>query len=218
MKNLNQYITEYIIKKKLDKPIDSEDNYDYYPESKEELVKNIKELIDKGIYNFNCINTIKITDMSKLFEDLIVEKNFDVSKWDVSNVTDMSYMFLNCKNFDCDLSKWDVSSVKDMSRMFIYCIKFTGQGLENWDVSNVTDMMSMFGACESFEGKGLENWNVHNVENMSHMFNSCERFKGKYIENWDVSNVTNMMSMFFQCINLDCDLSKWDVRNVEYMN
>ena len=27
MKHLNQYITEYIIKKKLDKPIDSEDHY-----------------------------------------------------------------------------------------------------------------------------------------------------------------------------------------------
>ena len=60
MKNLNTYITEYIMKKKLDNPIDSEDHYDYHPESKEELIENIKELIDKGIYNFNCINTIKI--------------------------------------------------------------------------------------------------------------------------------------------------------------
>ena len=41
MKNLNQYITEYIIKKKLDKPIDSEDHYDYYPKTKQELIDNI---------------------------------------------------------------------------------------------------------------------------------------------------------------------------------
>ena len=43
MKHLNQFITEYIIKKKLDKPIDSE--YKYHPQTKEELIKNIKELL-----------------------------------------------------------------------------------------------------------------------------------------------------------------------------
>ena len=42
MKHLNTYITEYIIKKKLDKPINSEDQYDYYPKTKEELLNNIK--------------------------------------------------------------------------------------------------------------------------------------------------------------------------------
>ena len=66
MKHINQFITEYIIKKKLDKPIDSEDHYDYFPESKEELTENIEELANKGIYDLNCINTSKITDMSIL--------------------------------------------------------------------------------------------------------------------------------------------------------
>ena len=37
MKHLNQFITEYIVKKKLDKPIDSEHNYKYCPKTKEEL-------------------------------------------------------------------------------------------------------------------------------------------------------------------------------------
>ena len=46
MKHLNTYITEYIIKKKLDKPIDSEDHYDYYPETKQELIDIVKELFD----------------------------------------------------------------------------------------------------------------------------------------------------------------------------
>ena len=68
MKQLNTYITEYIIKKKLDKPIDSEDHYDYYPKTKQELIDNINELISKDIYDFNCIDTSAITDMSHLFE------------------------------------------------------------------------------------------------------------------------------------------------------
>ena len=124
MKHLNQFITEYIVKKKLDKPIDSEDHYEYYPKSKEELIENIKELIEQDIYDFNCIDTSEITDMSYLFDDLkniIIKENFDVSKWNVSNVTDMEALFINCKKFNCDLSNWDVSKVNDIDDMFYNC-------------------------------------------------------------------------------------------------
>ena len=61
MKHLNTYITEYIIKKKLDKPIDSE--YKYHPQTKEELIKDIEELLDKEETDLNCIDTSDITDM-----------------------------------------------------------------------------------------------------------------------------------------------------------
>lgn len=37
--------------------------------------------------------------------------NGDLSKWNVSNVTDMTNTFYGCKAFNGDLSKWDVSNV-----------------------------------------------------------------------------------------------------------
>ena len=95
MKQINQYITEYIIKKKLDKPIDSE--YKYHPQTKEELIENIKELLDKEETDFNCIDTSEITDMSYLFKN-VRGINFDVSNWNVSNVENMYYMLHNCKS------------------------------------------------------------------------------------------------------------------------
>ena len=107
MKHLNTYITEYIIKKKLNKPIDSE--HKYYPQTKEKLIENIKELLDKGETDFNCIDTSEITDMSNLFNphyiNITIPVNIDISNWNVSNVTDMRYMFAYCKKFDEDLSK-----------------------------------------------------------------------------------------------------------------
>ena len=102
MKHLNQFITEYIVKKKLDKPIYSE--YIYYPKDKNELIKNIKELLNKGETDLNCIDTSRITDMSRLFSFGIVTTNIDVSKWNVRKVTNMNLMFNACANFDCDLS------------------------------------------------------------------------------------------------------------------
>ena len=54
---------------------------------------------------------------------LFLETNFngDISQWDVSNVTDMSWVFSECENFNKDLSKWDVSNVKDYRHIFEYC-------------------------------------------------------------------------------------------------
>ena len=122
MKHLNTYITEYIIKKKLDKPIDSE--HKYHPNSKEELIKNIQELINNKIYDFNCIDTSLISDMSKLFYNKIFNNinniNFDVSGWDVSNVTNMSEMFNSCYNFVNICNRHDI----------IKNIQFDIQGLQ----------------------------------------------------------------------------------------
>ena len=192
MKHLNQFITEYIIKKKLDKPIDSEDHYEYHPENKKQLIRNISELFKKGETNLNCIDTSKITDMSNLF---YYEKSknisFDVSGWDVSKVKYMQYMFYGLKNFDCDLSKWNVSNVTDMSCMFEECNKFEGKGLENWDVSNVTNMENLFVDC--------------------YVLNSN-------LSGWDVSKVKDMDGMFYNCKKLNCDLNKWNVKNVKYMS
>ena len=192
MKHLNQFITEYIIKKKLDKPIDSEDHYEYHPENKKQLIRNISELFKKGETNLNCIDTSKITDMSNLF---YYEKskhiNFDISGWNVSKVKYMQYMFNGLKNFDCDLSKWNVSNVTDMSCMFEGCNKFEGKGLDNWDVSNVTNMENLFVDC--------------------YVLNSD-------LSEWNVSKVKDMDGTFYNCKKFNCDLSKWNVKNVKYMS
>jgi len=43
--------------------------------------------------------------------------NSDISKWDVSRVTDMRHMFAYATQFNYDISKWDMSSVTTMSSM-----------------------------------------------------------------------------------------------------
>ena len=239
MKNLNQFITEYIIKKKLDKPIDSEDHYDYYPETKEELYKNIQELLNNDKRNFNCIDTSKITDMSYLFNNEIFNKlEFDVSEWNVSNVTNMERMFIGCDKFDNDLSKWNVSNVTNMEKMFIGCRKFKGVGLNSWDVSNVKDMSGMFKSCINLS-EDLSNWNVSNVKYMSsmfyycllfdcnlskwdvskvvlfnEMFDNCEIFKGKGVDKWNTISAQDTGFMFYECIKFNADLSKWNIENI----
>ena len=219
MKQLNQFITEYIIKKKLDKPIDSEDHYDYFPETKQELIKNIEECLNSNNYNLNCIDTSKITDMSYLFKNITLPNNEQIyfDKWNVGNVKDMSYMFANCYYINPDLSSWNVSNVEYMTRMFENCSAFEGKGLENWNVSKVIDIKRMFFGCSLFNCN-LGNWDVSSITDMSFTFYDCKIFEGKGLENWEVINVENMICTFFNCLNFNCNLSKWDVSSVVNAN
>ena len=57
--------------------------------------------------------------MSELFCGL--NFNGDISKWDVSNVTNMARMFYDCELFNKDISSWDVSNVRSNDVMFLTC-------------------------------------------------------------------------------------------------
>ena len=65
--------------------------------------------------------------------------NQDISNWDTSSVTDMSYMFRFTNNFNQNIGSWDTSNVVNMKFMFMGALAFD-QNIANWDVSNVTDM------------------------------------------------------------------------------
>lgn len=88
-----------------------------------------------------------------------------ISEWDVSNVTDMSYMFLG-NDFQGDISKWDVSNVENMRGMFLGST-FSGD-ISKWDVSNVKNMDHMFASSIFFNN--LSSWNLTKVESKVNMF------------------------------------------------
>ena len=127
---------------------------------------------------------------------------------DVSNITDMGYLFRDSK-FYGDISKWDVSSVTNMEMMFADS-KFAGD-ISKWDVSNVTNMRGMFDNNRCFDDD-ISNWNTSSVKNMECMFRKT--IFNQDISKWDVSNVKYMCSMFRNS-NFNQDISKWDVRKVK---
>lgn len=165
------------------------------PSTKEELRNEILVRLDRGQTNLNDIDTSKITDMNCLFcvfEAYNLSK-IDISKWDVSNVVEMSNMFEGCENFNSDLSRWNVSKVEYMDGMFCGCINFNSD-LSKWNVGRVRNMEGMFTNCTNFNSD-LSKWNVSRVEYMLDMFLNCTKFNCN-LSKWDVSNVNDMTNIF----------------------
>ena len=203
--SLQKYINERLKITSKSKPLTLK------PKTKDELKAIIEqELEAQGPdADLNHIDVSEITDMSGLFINFDII-NIKIDRWRTSNVTSMKQMFLHCSEFvGTSLDTWDTSNVKDMSYMFNGC-KNLNADLPGWDTSNVKDMSYMFNGCKNFNSD-LSQWNVSNVVWMPQMFYKCEKLNSD-ISRWDVSNVRNMDSMFYGCTSLEQDLSGWDIQ------
>jgi len=176
----------------------------------------------KGAFfnNRKLSSNIKVGDL---------EKRDAFNKWDVSNITDMSWMFTNAVLFNAEINKWDVSNVRDISYLFALFHLWPdfhafNQNIGEWDVSNVTNMSRMFNGS-SFN-RDISGWDVSNVTDMSYMFSGIDffSFPDRYpvqkknpfdhdIGAWNVSSVKNMKGMFY-ISNFNQDLSGWCVENI----
>jgi surface protein len=154
-----------------------------------------------------------VTDMSYMFRSAL-SVNPDTSNWDVSNVTDMTFMFLRATSANPDTSNWDVSNVTGMGLMF-YNATSANPNTTNWDVSSVTNMGQMFQGASS-ANPNTTNWDVSSVTNMGNMFTFATSVNPD-TSNWDVSNVTDMNRMFLRATSANPDTSNWDVSNVTGM-
>ncbi len=158
----------------------------YRPTTREALYAIIVTEIGAGRQNtnspnLNMIDTSAITDMSFLFEHLNTF-NGDITRWNTSNVTDMSGIFSSFPAnsvFNQDIGDWDVSKVTNMASMFRRVSSFN-QDIGDWDVSKVTNMFGIFAYASSFN-QDIGDWDVRNVVALKHisyidLFNNATKF------------------------------------------
>ena len=178
----------------------------------------------------NLLNTSKTSNMKDMFRLANKLKTVDVSKWDISNVTNMYRMFAgNTSNMmaleTLDVSKWDTSKVTDMTGAFQCCKNLTALNVSDWNVVNVTTMQNMFKDCQSLSELDVSNWKVDNVTKMNSMFSACFSLEELDVSKWNVSKVTNFSMMFTSGPDnigdmklKHLDVSNWNTSSATDMN
>ena len=72
-------------------------------------------------FYYKPINKIELQNVIDLYLENrgeTIKKYGIMNEWDVSNITDLSQLFKDKKDFNEDISDWDVSNVKNMCCMF----------------------------------------------------------------------------------------------------
>ena len=158
----------------------------------------------------------QIESFANMFSGLNNILSIDLSKFDSSKVTDMSFMFNECPNLKTiTFGNLDTSKVNNMESLFQGCKKLSELNVSSFDTSLVTNMGSMFRFCESLTSLDVTNFNTKKVENMLDMFGYCKELFSINVSNFITSNVHNMKGMFYLLEKLEyLDLSNFNTSSV----
>lgn len=138
------------------------------------------------------------TNMFLRFNDF--DKISELAEIDTRDMTDMSYMFVNCSydlHTDWDISHFITSGVTNMSHMFYHSGMPSSNILNMFDTSKVTDMSYMF--SKSANSDFTLRFDTNNVTNMEGMFDDFNCDVIRLYSKFNTSNVTNMSHMFANC-------------------
>ena len=173
------------------------------------LFSGCSSLTDLNLSIFDMSN---VTDMSYMFSSCGV-KTYDFSGFDTSNVTNMSSMFEGCHAETLDLSAFNTSSVEDMSFMF-QASNIKEINLSSFNTAKVTNMFRMFNWCKHLETLDISSFHTPCVQNMDNMFSGCNELKNINFSNFSASALKSMQEMFY----MDCNILTIDLGGAEASN
>jgi surface protein len=152
----------------------------------------------------------------------------NIGAWDVSAVTDTTFMFAGCANMNKNLSAWDTSSVVSMSSMFVNCTVFNnGGGVSplTWTTTALQLADNVFLSCTAFN-QTVSFSDMSNVTSTAGMFDGCLVFNngsptndGAHPLTFTTTNALLYMNqMFSTCAAFNQTLVLSDVSGVTTMN
>jgi surface protein len=176
-----------------------------------------RENIEKVVFDNSFAECTTITSTRYWFygcNNLISIKGLENLK--TNNVTNMSYMFNECKSLtSLDLTGFDTSSVTDMSQMFLSCSSLTSLDVTKFNTSEVTHMTQMFQGCSGLTSLDVSNFKTSKTINFNNMFYSCSSLKSLDVSGFDTSIANYMSYMFAKCASLtNLDLSNFNTSEV----
>ena len=167
-------------------------------------------------------DTSSCTNMSWMFSGFGISGsssfNFDLSNWNTSKVTDMSYMFYGANINSLNVSNFNTSKVTNFCAMFKN-LPCTEIDVSHFDTSNADDIQWMFQGCTYLRSVDLSKWKTPKVRLMGWMFNGCASLKSVEVRQLKLPKIFDLQGLFSGCTSLEkMDLRDWDVSNAKYLS
>ena len=115
-------------------------------------LQGVTSCTDRVLTPAPCVPEVSTRAELKAAVDACIGDRFcegTMPHWDVSQVTDMSYLFRNMMAFNMDISRWDVSQVTDARGMFQGASSFL-QDLTGWTFSDDAITTGMFTGADTW--------------------------------------------------------------------
>ena len=161
----------------------------------------IKTNTNNTVYLY-CSDVESSKEKKGIFESTN-HKSISVKACDTEKVTDMGYMFSDCRSLkELDLKIFNTKNVTNMRSMFCWCSSLTKLNLQNFNTTKVTDMYSMFTNCSSLKNLDISNFNTTKGLNINYMFFGCKSLEKLNISKFNIENYTDVDIIFGGCNNL----------------
>ena len=177
---------------------------------------NLKKVVfDKSFKDVKPSNTYKWFEDCNKLSSIEGMPNLDTGK-----VTDMGYMFNNCKNLkSLDVSNFNTEKVTDMRYMFNGCSGLTSLDVSNFNTEEVKSMSMMFGGCSGLTSLDVSKFYTEKLNNANGMFEGCSGLTSLDLSFFKTTNLQGVGRMFYGCSSLTtiyCD-DTWDVSESQSM-
>ena len=106
-----------------------------------------------------------------------------------------------------------MGKVTEMLYTFYGASKFVGTGLNLWDTASVTNLYGTFWEASEMNAD-LSGWKVAKVKTLYGTFYGASKFAGVGLNSWVTASATDLTGTFYKAGEMNSDLSKWNVANV----
>ena len=145
----------------------------FFDDKREEIERNYV-MAGENVKKIKIVIEMEIKSLKELFNDCDSIQSIKFTKFNRSDIIDMSSLFYNCIFLsEIDFKEFKTRNVIDMSHMFYNCSSLKNLDLSKFITNNVINMNNMFSWCESINKLNLSSFNTENVIDMHEMFSCC---------------------------------------------
>ena len=145
-----------------------------------------------------AFKTNKVVTMRGIFGKCFNLRKLDLSNFETGEVTDMSFMFDNCRKLQevlIEPSKFITNKVESMGHMFNDCNSLTNFDLSKFNTQKNEFFCYMFENCYQLKNIDVSKFTVSNTADLSNMFNGCSNLENLNLSSLNIrdENITDNM-------------------------